>query len=66
MRKRLSHGARATLRWVQLQTASRSQWIRGLLARRGWHRTAVAGANKHARIVWARLRRGGLYGVRVS
>src|SRR5689334_19956414 len=66
VRKLLIHGARATLRWVKLQTDKRSQWIRGLLARRGWNRTAVAVANKNARIVWALLSRGGVYGVPVS
>ena len=53
LRKLLIHGARATLRWVKLKTDDRSQWIRGLLERRGWNRTAVAVANKNARIVWA-------------
>jgi transposase len=66
LRKLLIHGARATLRWVKLQTDSRSQWIRGLLARRGWNRTAVAVANKNARIVWALLSRGGVYGASAS
>jgi hypothetical protein len=33
-----------------------------VLARRGWNRTAVAVAKKHARIVWALLSRGGVYG----
>jgi transposase len=43
LRKLLIHGARATLRWVELRTDRRSQWIRGLLARRG-HPDAVPGA----------------------
>ena len=60
LRKLLIHGARATLRWVELRTDSRSQWIRGLLKRRGWNRTAVAVANRTARIVWALLSRGGV------
>jgi transposase len=62
LRKLLIHGARATLRWARTKTDSRSQWIRGVLERRGWNRTAVAGANKNARIVWALLSRGGVYG----
>jgi transposase len=66
LRKLLIHGARATLRWVELRTDSRSQWIRGLLKRRGWNRTAVAVANKTARIVWALLSRGGVYGETTS
>jgi transposase len=61
LRKLLIHGARATLRWARTKTDSRSQWIRGVLARRGWNRTAVAVANKNARIVWALLSRGGVY-----
>jgi transposase len=61
LRKLLIHGARATLRWVKLKTDDRSRWIRGLLERRGWNRTAVAVANKNARIVWALLSRGGVY-----
>jgi transposase len=66
LRKLLIHGARATLRWVELRTDRRSQWIRELLARRGWNRTAVAVANKTARIVWALLSRGSVYGENAS
>jgi len=62
LRKLLIHGARATLRWARTKTDSRSRWIRELLERRGWNRTAVAVANKNARIVWALLSRGGVYG----
>jgi transposase len=61
VRRLLIHGARATLRWVELRTDKRSQWMRGVLKRRGWNRTAVAVANKNARIVWALLSRGGVY-----
>ena len=66
LRKLLIHGARATLRWVKLKTDDRSRWMRGLLARCGWNRTAVAVANKNARIVWALLSRGGVYGDNAS
>src|ERR1700758_1942370 len=62
VRKLLIHGARATLRWVQLKTDERSRWMSRLLARCGWNRTAGAVANKHTRIVWALLYRGGVYG----
>jgi transposase len=55
LRKLLIHGARATLRWVGRKTDRRSQWIRQLSERRGPNRTAVAVANKNARIVWALL-----------
>ena len=61
LRKLLIHGGRATLRWARLKTDGRSQWIKGLLERRGWNRTAVAVANKNARIVWVLLSRGGVY-----
>lgn len=61
LRKLLIHGARATLRWAQTQADRRSQWIRGLLERRGWNRTAVAVVNKHARIVGALWSGGGVY-----
>src|SRR6266516_7801737 len=55
LRKLLIHGARVTLRWVGLKTDRRSQWMRQLSARRGTNRTAVAVANKNARMVWALL-----------
>jgi transposase len=55
LRKLLVHGARATIRWVGRKTDRRSRWMRQLLERRGKNRTAVAVANKHARIVWALL-----------
>src|SRR6201982_2597303 len=55
LRKLLIHGARATIRWVGRKTDRRSQWMRQLLERRGKNRTAVAVANKNARIVWALL-----------
>jgi hypothetical protein len=43
------------MRWVGRKTDRRSQWIRQLVERRGKNRTAVAIANKNARIVWALL-----------
>jgi transposase len=61
LRKLLIHGARSTLRFAGVKTDRRSQWMRGLLERRGWNRTAVAVANKNARIVWALLSQGGVY-----
>ena len=53
LRQLLVHGARTTIRWVGRKTDRRSQWIRQLVERRGKNRTAVAVANKNARIVWA-------------
>jgi transposase len=55
LRKLLVHGARTTIRWVGRKTDRHSQWIRQLVERRGKNRTAVAVANKNARIVWALL-----------
>jgi transposase len=55
LRKLLVHGARTTIRWGGRQTDRRSQWMRPLVERRGTNRTAVAVANKHARMVWALL-----------
>jgi transposase len=55
VRKLLVHGARAMLRWVGLKMDRRSQWVRGLIERRGKNRAAVALANKNARIAWVLL-----------
>jgi len=55
LRTLLVHGARAPLRWVGLKTDRRSQWVRGLVERRGKKKAAVAVANKNARMVWALL-----------
>src|SRR5712691_11033214 len=55
LRTLLSHGARATLRWVGLTTARCSQWMRQWVERRGTNCTAVAVANQNARLVWALL-----------
>jgi transposase len=52
IRKLPVHGARATIRWAGSKTDRRSQWVRQLVERRGTNRTAVAVANKNARIVW--------------
>lgn len=61
LRKLLIHGARSTLRFAGVKTGRRNQWMQGLPERRGWNRTAVAVANKNARIVWALLSQGGVY-----
>jgi transposase len=55
LRTLLVHGARATLRWIGLKTDRRSQWSRALIERRGKNKTAVALANKNARIAWVLL-----------
>jgi transposase len=52
LRKLLIHGARTTLRWVEGKTDRRSKWAKQLKERRGANRTAVALANKNARVAW--------------
>jgi len=38
------------------------RWIAALYARKGYHKTLIAIANKHARILWAMLVREQRYG----
>jgi len=61
LRTLLIHGARATLRWIGLKTDRRSQWVRGLIDRRGKNKAAVALANKNARIAWVLLKTDAVY-----
>ena len=61
LRTLLIHGARATLRWIGLKTDRRSQWVRGLIDRRGKNQAAVALANKNARIAWVLLKTDAVY-----
>jgi transposase len=63
-RKRLVHGARATLGGVDTKGDDRSPWLSALIARRGKNRAAVALAKKNARMVWALLAHNQAYGVR--
>jgi transposase len=61
LRTLLVQGARSALQ-VALKTppekATRLQrWIAALYARKGYHKTLIAIANKHARILWAMLAR---------
>ena len=55
VRTLLIHGARAIMTHVEKKTDARSEWIKNLKARSGFNRTAVAVANKNARILWALL-----------
>ena len=55
VRTLLIHGARAIMSHVEKKNDHRSQWIKQLKSRCGFNRTAVAVANKNARIVWALL-----------
>jgi transposase len=47
--------------WVRLKTDRRSQWVRGLIERRGKNKAAVALANKNARIAWVLLKTDAVY-----
>jgi transposase len=61
LRKLLVHGARAALPSLAVSAAPLGNWLRGLLERAHKNTVIVALANKLARIVWAVLRRGGIY-----
>jgi transposase len=65
IRKLLIQGARVVLRYSLLraeeQASPRIRWLQSLAQRRGKHITAVALANKMARIVWAVLSSGEAY-----
>lgn len=62
LRTLLIQGARSTLQSALRRPPERhdrlSAWIVRLLYRIGYHKTLVAIANKHARIIWALLARG--------
>ncbi|RKE25658.1 transposase [Paraburkholderia sp. BL23I1N1] len=55
LRTLLIHGARAVLRYVKGKTDPHSVWLQQMIARRGHNCTAVALANKNARIIQALL-----------
>jgi transposase len=61
LRTLLIHGGRAMMRSVVMMTSTgkeplgRNTWILSLYERRGYNRTAVAVANKNARVLWALL-----------
>jgi transposase len=65
LRSLLTQGARSALRSAlnkELGTRTRLQrWIVSLHDRVGYHKTLVAIANKHARIIWAILAKGEKY-----
>ncbi len=55
LRTLLIHGGRTVVRVADKRQDQRSQWITRLDARRGKNITAVAVANKNARVAWALL-----------
>lgn len=61
MRTLLIHGARAVARRCCYKTDARSLWITNKKQQRGYNKTAVAVANKNARIIWALLATGECY-----
>ena len=61
LRALLIHGARAAVQRAAQKSDSRSAWINRLCQRRGKNISAVAVANKNARILWALLARGEVY-----
>lgn len=63
LRTLLIHGARAVVRFIVKKEDKRSTWVKALKERRGANRTAVALANKNARIIWALLASGTEYRV---
>jgi transposase len=58
LRQLLIHGARSVLLYSGTKTDERSQWINKLKERRGHNCSAVALANKNARIALALLKTG--------
>lgn len=61
LRTLLIHGARAAVQYATQKSDARSRWINALRQRRGKNITAIAVANKNARILWALLARGEPY-----
>jgi transposase len=57
LRRQMIHGARAIVCRLANHDDRRSEWLKGLMARRGFNRTIVALANKTARIAWVVLTR---------
>ena len=55
LRTLLVHGARSELMHTARREDRKSQWAEHLKTHKSWNKTAVALANKHARIAWAVL-----------
>lgn len=53
IRTLLIHGARTVIRWIEGKGDFQSMWLGRLLATKGYNKTAVALANKIARMAWA-------------
>ncbi len=61
LRQLLVHGARSALMRADKKTDSRSLWLQQLKLRAGANKTAVALANKNARIIWALVANDSMY-----
>lgn len=61
LRTLLIHGARSVVFRCKTSNEQRNRWIAKLKERRGVNRTAVALANKNARILWALIAKEGEY-----
>nr|WP_265102396.1 hypothetical protein [Paraburkholderia atlantica] len=65
LRTLLVQGARSTLqsalRADPTHASRLQQWIRQFHERKGYHKTLIAIANKHARMLWAMLAKGEPY-----
>lgn len=57
LRTLLVHGARSELMHTAHRTDHKSRWAESLKQTKSWNKSAVALANKHARIAWALLAR---------
>lgn len=61
LRTLLVHGARSELQLTHKRNDHKSQWAEQLKTNKSWNKTAVALANKHARIIWAILTKNECY-----
>lgn len=62
VRRILIQGAHSILKRIDQREGPRTDWLRGLMARRGRQVAAVALANKNARIAWRLLAHEAFYG----
>lgn len=61
LRTLLVHGARTELNLTSRREDAKSRWAEYIKANKPWNKSAVALANKHARIIWALLAKGEEY-----
>ena len=61
IRTLLIHGARSVLLYVNKKDNKQNTWLKNLMVRAGYNKTAVALANKIARTAWAIIAEGTNY-----